>query len=409
MSSKIPSGGISVLAQTGALLPQESVLEIRRERKELFIGIPKETVFSENRIALVPESVALLVNNGHRIRIEAGAGSNANFTDSDYSEAGAEIVYSANEVFEADCILKVAPLSDEELALVKDRQTIMSIVLARTQKKEYVKALMQKRVTGIGYEYIRDQTELIPVIRAMSEIVGSASIIIAAEYLAKDKNGQGIILGGITGIPPTEIVILGAGTVGEYATRTALGLGANVRVLDSSVYRLKRLQNNIGARVYTSTISPNILSSVLKTADVVIGAIYSNDGRTPCIVSEQMVSDMKYGSVLVDVSIDQGGCFETSQMTTHQHPVYRKYGVIHYCVPNIASRVPRTASYALSNIFTPILLAIGDRGGVDEMLWSDLHVRHGVYMFKGTITNKFMSDFFNLPFRDLDLIMASRI
>ena len=243
----------------------------------------------------------------------------------------------------------------------------------------------------------------------MSEIVGSTAILIAAEYLTKDNNGQGIILGGITGIPPTEIVILGAGTVGEYAARAAIGLGANVKVFDSSVYRLKRLQNNIGRRVYTSTINPRLLRETLHTADVAIGAIYSTDGRTPCIVSEEMVSEMRYGSVIVDVSIDQGGCFETSEVTNHNKPTFRKYGVIHYCVPNIASRVSRTASYALSNIFTPILSSMADVGGMEELLWQDVNVRHGVYMFKGTSTNKFISDYFNLPFRDIDLIMASRI
>ncbi len=409
MNINISPAGMSALAQSGAFSTQESLLEVRRQKKELFIGIPKESSFQENRISLVPESVALLVNNGHRIRIEAGAGSNATFTDNDYSEAGAEIVYSPAEVYESDIILKVAPLSTEELSLTKDKQTIISIVQAHSQNKEYFKHLSQKKITGIGFEYIKDQTDLIPVIRAMSEIVGSTAILIAAEYLTKDNNGQGIILGGITGIPPTEIVILGAGTVGEYAARAAIGLGANVKVFDSSVYRLKRLQNNIGRRVYTSTINPRLLRETLHTADVAIGAIYSTDGRTPCIVSEEMVSEMRYGSVIVDVSIDQGGCFETSEVTNHNKPTFRKYGVIHYCVPNIASRVSRTASYALSNIFTPILSSMADVGGMEELLWQDVNVRHGVYMFKGTSTNKFISDYFNLPFRDIDLIMASRI
>lgn len=390
-------------------MTQESLLEVRRQKKSLYIGIPKESSFQENRISLTPESTALLVTNGHRIRIEAGAGSNATFTDNDYSEAGAEIVYSPAEVYEADIVLKVAPLSDEELLLTREKQTIISILQAHTKNKEFFQHLTSKKITGIGFEYIKDQSDLIPVIRAMSEIVGSTAILIAAEYLTKDNNGQGIILGGITGIPPTEIVILGAGTVGEYAARAAIGLGANVKVFDSSVYRLKRLQNNIGRRVYTSTISPKQLLETLKTADVAIGAIYATDGRTPCIVSEEMVSEMRYGSVIVDVSIDQGGCFETSEVTNHQKPVFRKYGVIHYCVPNIASRVSRTASYALSNIFTPILMQMGDAGGIEELLWQDKNVRHGVYMFKGTITNKFIGDYFGFNFRDIDLIMASRL
>jgi alanine dehydrogenase len=293
--------------------------------------------------------------------------------------------------------------------MMQDRQTLFSILQAGMQSPDFFKSMASKRITALGFEFINDSSDTIPVIRAMSEIVGITSILIAAEYLSNSKNGKGEILGGITGIPPTEVVILGAGTVGEFAARTALGLGANVKVFDNNITKLKRLQNNLGVRVYTSTISPNILGKALKTADVVVSSVNTSDGRSPIIVTEDMVSDMSFGSIVIDVSIDQGGNFETSEITNHSQPVFSKYGVIHYCVPNIASRVARTASYALSNIFTPILLSIGDEGGIDNLLWRDEYLRHGVYMFKGTITNKFVSEIAHLPFRDLNLLIASRI
>jgi alanine dehydrogenase len=277
------------------------------------------------------------------------------------------------------------------------------------QQKEFITSLSSKKITALAYEYLRDETDVLPVIQAMSEIVGTTSILIAAEYLSNTTSGRGEILGGITGIPPTDVVVLGAGVVAEYAVRAAIGLGACVKVFDDSLYKLRRIQKNLGLRFYTSTLNPSTLRTALKSAEVVIGALPPRNGRTPVVVSEDMVSEMANGSVIVDVSIDQGGCFETSEVTNHTHPIFRKYGVIHYCVPNIASRVSRTASYALSNIFTPILLAIGEEGGLEEMLWKDKNVRSGVYIYKGIITNKIISDVHKLPFCDLNLLMASRL
>jgi len=241
----------------------------------------------------------------------------------------------------------------------------------------------------------------------MSEIVGATSILIAAEYLSNVFDGKGLMLGGITGVPPTEIVILGAGTVGEYAARTAISLGAEVKVFDPSIYKLRRLQNNIGTRVFTSVVQPIVLEKAITTCDVAIGAIRAEDGRSPCIVSESTVSRMKPNSVIIDVSIDQGGCFETSEITNHTHPVFRKYDVIHYCVPNIASRVARTATYALTNIFTPILLEIGEQGGMKNVIWQKSGVREAVYIYQGHLTNKYIGERFSLPCKDLDLLIVS--
>jgi len=402
--------GMATIAQQGILMPQESLLEIRHSNQNLFIGIPRETSFQENRIALVPESVALLVNNGHQVLIETNAGKNANFTDTDYSEAGAQIAYSSDEVYKnSKLILKVAPPSEKELELLQEKQTLLSILQIAMQPHDFVARLKTKKITALAYEYMRDETEVLPVIQAMSEIVGSTSILIAAEYLSYTMAGKGELLGGVTGVPPTEVVIIGAGTVGEYAAKTALGLGAQVKVFDNNLYKLRRIQRNLGQKLYTSTIVPSFLMKALRTADVAIGAIHAKEGRTPVIVSEEMVSEMRFGSVIIDVSIDQGGCFETSEVTNHTNPIFRKYGVVHYCVPNIASRVPRTASYALSNIFTPILINIGEEGGLDEYLWAHKTVRSGIYLYRGTVTNKFVSEHCKLPYRDLNLLMAARI
>jgi alanine dehydrogenase len=225
--------------------------------------------------------------------------------------------------------------------------------------------------------------------------------------LSNPEYGRGKMFGGFTGIRPSEVVIIGAGTVGEYATRSAAGLGALVKVFDNAVYRLRRLQNNLGMRVYTSILHPTALLESMKTADVVIGAIHTKNGKTPCLITENMVREMKEGAIIIDISIDQGGCFETSRPTTHKNPVYKVHGVTHYCVPNIPSRVPHTASQALNNIFVPIMLDIGTEGGIDNFLKTDHGVRQGVYLYNGFSTNSFISRYFNLPFQDIDLLMAA--
>lgn len=391
----------------GALMPQEEMLEVARKKGKLYIGIPKETSFQENRVALVPDAIGLLVNNGHRVIVETNAGKIAHFEDHDYSEAGAEIVQSTEQIYKADIVLKVAPPSLNEIEMMQPKQTLISALQLTVQPENYVKQLMLKRVTAIAFDWIKDEEGIYSVIRAMGEIAGGASILIAAEHLSNTSGGQGAILGGISGISPTEVIILGAGTVGEFSARAALGLGASVKVFDNSVAKLRRMQSTLGTRVFTSVIQPKVLAKHLKTADVVIGAIRATQGRTPLIVTKEMVSEMKTGSVIVDVSIDQGGCFETSQVTNHTHPVFRKHGVIHYCVPNIASRVSRTASYALSTIFAPILLNIGEEGGVEKMLKYNAGVRNGVYIFNGCLTNKYLSDVFKIPYKDIDLLMAA--
>jgi alanine dehydrogenase len=391
----------------GGFAPKEEMLEVARKKGKLYIGIPKEIAFQENRVALVPDAVALLVNNGHRLVVEAGVGTAAHFNDHDYSEAGAEIVHSPMDVFKADTIIKIAPPTLEEVELMQPKQTLFSALQLTVQPHDFLKKLISKKLNCVAFDLILDEVGIFPVIRAMGEIAGGASISIAAELLSNVNNGVGSLLGGISGISPTEVVIIGAGTVGEFAARAAIGLGATVKVFDNSTSKLRRMQSQLGSRVFTSVIVPKVLEKHLKTADVAIGALRANKGRTPCIVTDKMVSEMKQGSVIIDVSIDQGGVFETSEVTNHTNPVFRKHGVIHYCVPNINSRVARTASYALSNIFSQIVMNMGDEGGFDGIVRKDAGLRNGVYVYNGILTNKFLGEAFNLPHKDINLLMAA--
>ena len=387
--------------------PQEEMLEVGRKKSSLFIGLPKEKAFQENRIAIVPDAVQLLVSCGNEIWVESGAGDNANFTDNEYSEAGAKIVYDTKKVYQADIIMKVEPPTLEEIEMMKGRQTLISALQITTQSKEYIEQLLFKKITALAFEHIHDESGLMPFMRSMSEIAGNTSLLIASEYLSNANSGKGLMLGGVAGVTPTEVVIIGAGTVGECAARAAMGLGASVKVFDNSLSKLRRLQNDVNTRVFTSIIQPKVLSKALRRADVVISALRSNDKRTPCVVSDEMVQAMKNGSVIVDVSIDQGGCVETSEVTNHANPVFTKHGVVHYCVPNIPSRVARTASFALSNLLTPTILRIADEGGLENVLRRDTGLRHGVYLCHGILTNSMVGDWFEMPYKNIDLLIAS--
>jgi len=386
----------------------EETLDIKPKGALLHIGIPKETAFQENRIALTPESVGVLVSNGHEVVIEHNAGDAAHYSDKDYSEAGAKIVYDKAEVFRSPILVKSAPVIEEDLPMLQLNQMIISPIHLSALKAELLEKMMEKRITGISFENLKDDSGSYPIVRSMSEIAGSAVMLVAAQYLSSSNHGKGVLLGGISGVPPTKVIILGAGIVGEYAARAALALGASVKVFDNSVYRLKRLQNNIGFRIYTSVIEPRILSKQLKTCEVAVGALSSQSGRTPVVVSEEMVSNMRPGSVIIDVSIDRGGCFETSEITSHEHPIFLKYGVIHYCVPNIPSGFARTASQAISNVLMPLLMEAGEEGGFESLVWHKIHLRSGIYLFKGALTNFHLSQRFDLKYTDLNLLIASQ-
>jgi len=393
-----------------ALQPKEQMLEVQTKRKGFSICVPREVQMQENRLCLTPEATALLVNNGHEVSIEASAGSGAKFHDNLYSEAGAKICYSPEELYKSgDVILKVTPPSLDEIEMIQQGSTLISALQLSQLKVDYFHKINSKKITAVAFEMIEDVVGSMPIVRAMSEIAGNTVLLIAAEYLNTRNNGRGIIMGGVTGVPPTKIVIIGAGTVGEYAARTGLGLGAEVKVFDNHLYKLRRMKQRLGNMLFTSTIDYANLSDALKRADVVIGAIRAEDGLTPCVVTEEMVSSMKPDSIIIDVSIDQGGCFETSRMTTHTDPVFKKYDVIHYGVPNIASRVAHTATTALSNILTPMLIRGADLGGIEDLIFTKDWFMKGVYCFKGALTNKNIARMLNLRHKDLALFKMARM
>ncbi|MEO9022236.1 MAG: alanine dehydrogenase [Ginsengibacter sp.] len=386
----------------------EETLDIKPKGVELYIGIPKETSFQENRIALTPEGVSVLVANGHKVIMESRAGEGASYSNKDYSEAGARITNSKEEVFECNILVKSAPVSEDEIDFLKPNQFVISPIHVTAMKREILEKMMEKRITALSFENLKDDSGHNPIVRSMSEIAGSAVMLIAGQYLSNANNGKGVLVGGISGIPPTKVIIIGAGIVGEQTARTALAMGASIKIFDNSIYRLKRLQNNIGMRLFTSVIEPGILAKQLKTCDVAVGALSASGGRTPLVVTEEMVSRMRPGSVIVDVSIDHGGCFETSRITSHTSPVFKKFDVIHYCVPNIPSGFARTASQAISNVLMPLMLEMADDGGFESLVWYKINIRSGIYLFKGALTNFHLSQRFDLKFTDLNLLIASR-
>lgn len=386
------------------LLPQEETLEIYKHKGQLLLGIPKENAHQEKRVCLTPDAVAALTAHDHRVIVESGAGKCAKFSDRDYSEAGAKITSSAKKVFSCPMILKVEPATVEELDLINPQTTIISAIQLKTQKKEYFQKLASKRITALAFEFIRDDDGTYPAVRALSEIAGTASVLIASEIMSNATNGNGLLFGNINGVPPIEVVIIGAGTVGEFAARSALGLGANIKIFDNSLTRLRTVQANLGRPLHTSTLQPKGLSKALKRCDVLIGAVRGKN-RAPVIISEPMVEAMKKGAVIIDVSIDMGGCIESSEVTNHDKPTFEKHGVIHYCVPNIPSRYARTASISISNIFTPYLLHIAEQGGLENTLRFDKGLRSGLYFYHGILTNRSIADWFDLSYRDINLLI----
>ncbi len=386
------------------LLPQEEKLEISKQKGELYIGIPKEAYFQEKRICLTPDAVAAIVANGHRVLIEKGAGKEAGFSDDAYNTAGATLTNDTKKVFECPMILKVEPPTLKELELIKPKTVLLSALQLKTRQKEYFKILAKKKITALAFEFIKDEDHSYPAVKALSEIAGSASVLIASELLVHPKYGNGLLFGNISGVPPVEVVVIGAGTVGQFAVRAALGMGANVKVFDSSITKLRKIQTNVGQPLYTSTIQPKNLLKALRRCDVAIGAIRGSN-RSPVVVTSTMVENMKPGAVIIDVSVDMGGCFETTEITSHDKPIHLKHGVIHYGVPNIPARYPKTASVSISNIFTPYLLEMAECGGLENAVRYNYGLRNGLYFYRGILTNKSISDWFEMPHSDLNLLL----
>lgn len=405
-SKKIP---IPKSLTSGQFMTQSETLAVKQNSATFRIGIPKEISLQENRVALIPSSVSTLVSQGHSIIFESGAGLPSQFSDQEFSEAGASIVFSPEEVYQADLIIKVAPPTLREIEWMRPNQVLISPLQLPLISPDYINQLKFKRVTALAMEYIKDESGTFPIVRIMSEMAGLNSVLTGAQLLSSNGGGKGLLLGGISGVPSARIVILGAGIVAEYATRAALGLGAEVKIFDNNIYKLKRIQNKVGRPLFTSAINPVFLEQELITADLVIGAIHSKTGRTPMVVSEKMVMKMKQGSVIIDVSIDQGGCFETSEVTSWNKPTFIKHEVIHYCVPNMASRVSRTASVAISNIITPLLQKAANPAGIEDLLLDNPGLRNGVYTYKGCLTNTYLGERFQLKSTDLDLLITSNL
>lgn len=388
------------------LIPQEEKLLLRKKRGQLFIGIPKENFSLEKRVCLTPDAVNMLTKAGHKVLIETGAGEGASYSDKEYSEAGAFISESKEKVYNCPLILKILPPTLEEVALMKNKTYLLSSLQLKSQSKEFFLALSKKKITAISFEHIQDKEQSFPFLHAISEMAGIASIHIASELMSIHNNGKGLLFGNITGVQTTEVVILGAGVVAEFAANTALAMGANIKIFDNSIHRLKRIQKALPHKVSTSTITDKPLTKALMRCDVVIGAI-KGCNRSPVVVTEEMVQKMKRGSIIIDVSIDNGGCFETSELTSHEKPIFEKYGVIHYGVPNITSRYSKTATLAISNLVSPFLLELSENGGIEEVVQYDRSLRSGIYIYKGMLVNESVGKWFDIDAKDLNLLFLS--
>lgn len=391
----------------GAYMPKEEQLETAVRNRKISIGIPADTGDDEKRVALTPEAVNILVESGNEIILQKGAGLGANYSDKDYSENGAIVSDSPARVLSSDVIIKVAPFSEKDTDYFRGNQVVFSYLNVLKLTEETLARLIRKKVTAIAFEKIRDNNNELPVIESMSEISGVTSILLASDYLSNHHGGKGVMLGGITGVTPTEVMILGANTAGEYAAKAALGLGSEVKIFDSSLHRLRRFESMAGHRLQTSVFHPQVLKKAIRSADVVIGAIELEDLKPWYYITEDMVRTMKKGSVIIDLSIDRGGCIETTECRALKDPVYEKHGVIHFSAWNFPSRVARTASIALSNIFAPLLQNLADSGGITQLLKNDPGLRSGAYIYNGILTNETLGQKFGVLSKDLGLLLSA--
>jgi alanine dehydrogenase len=388
------------------LFPEECLLREIARQPRLSIGIPKENIDVETRLALTPEGVAIITEEGHSVYIQRNAGEGMSYSDLQFSEAGAYIVDSTTEVYSADIVLKIAPPTIDELNLMQNRSSVFSMLQLTNLSTDCIKLMMRKKMTAIAYELIKDEQKAFPVVSSISEIEGNTAIAVAAELMSSERGGKGLLLGGVAGITPTEVLILGAGMTGSVAAKTALALGAQVKIFDHDINKLRKIQHYLGQQVFTSVIQPSVLFKALTTADAVIGNLRYINGSERFMVSEDLVKTMKQGAIIIDMSVDQGGCFETSECRTLKNPVYEKHGIIHYCIPNISARVARTSSMALSNIFAPILLKIGNSGGVKSAINESSGFRNGAYIFGGVLVNRLIGEYYNITSNDIGLLLA---
>lgn len=392
------------------LLTMEKRAALGERHRSFRIGVPREMSNEERRVSLSPAGVQTLVSNGHQVYVERQAGEAANFPDREYAEVGAELITDAADLYtHCELVVKVGPPSADEVPFLREKQTLISALHLGGTQPDFLRRLMDLGITGIGFEFIRDTDGTLPIVRMMHEIMGSMAVQIAARYLESGAGGKGVMLGGISGVPPSTVVILGAGVVGEWAARTALGFGAHVIVLDNDLSALRIMEHYLDRRITTAMATEQYIRQAVSRADVVIGAMMAAGQRAPVMVSEDMVMAMRPGSVIVDAVIDQGGCVETSRATTHSEPTFVQHGVIHYCIPNMPSNAARTATYALTNVLVPYLLKIGEAGSINEALWRDVGLRSGTYVYRRHLTKKSLAAMFGMTHRDIELLIASGI
>ncbi|MDD4514664.1 alanine dehydrogenase [Massilibacteroides sp.] len=392
----------------GAYIPQELLEELRKVNNRLLIGIPRELNPEERRLALTPEAVGMIVECGHRVLVETNAGLGINYSDNHFAEAGADIVPTAMDVYQADFILKILPPLPKEVALMKPRSTLFSMVQFNLFSNESYEGMMRKKINAFAYELITDDNHRAPILNVISEIEGTASVMIAAELLSNTRGGKGILLGGIPGVPPTEVVIIGAGNAGTVAARAALGLGATVKVFDDDINKLRTIQQILGQGVFTSNFHPNVLRNAFASADVVVGAMRYINSRRRYVIAEELIQIMKKGALVIDLRINQGGCFETTCCLSVSDPsVFEQYGVLHYCKPNISNYVARTTSMAFSNIISPLIFLLGDMGTIQTAIKADVCFRSGIYMYGGKPVNNYVSNHFNLLSNNLDIYLSA--
>ncbi|MDF0675323.1 MAG: alanine dehydrogenase [Nitrospira sp.] len=363
----------------------------------MVIGVPKEIKDHEYRVSLTPEGAATLCQMGHEVWLEPSAGQGSGFSDDEYRKAGATIANSKSEVFKkADLILKVKEPLLCECHLFRPGQVLFTY-LHLAALPDVTKALLSSKITAIAYETTESKDGSLPILKPMSEIAGRMSVQIGARYLETIHGGRGVLLGGVPGVDPGKVVVLGAGVVGSSAIRIAVGMGAQVRVINLDVERLRYLDDQYQGRIITCAVSSATIEEAVCSADLVIGAVLIPGAKAPKVVSRSLVSRMKPGSVIVDVSVDQGGCVETTRPTTHSEPVYVVDRVVHYCVANMPGIVPRTSTYALTNATLPYLLRLASEG-IEHAIHADPGLAKGVNLKDGKVTHRAVAEAHGLPF-----------
>jgi len=372
--------------------------------KAMVVGVPREVVDQEFRVALTPQGAHELVHEGHRVLVEKGAGEGSSISDREYREAGAEVVEGPEEVFgESELVLKVKEPQESEYPLLRENQVLFAF-LHLAANRGLTEELLKRRVIGVAYETVQRDDGTLPLLAPMSEVAGRMAPQVGAHYLEKMNGGRGLLLGGATGVPPANVVILGAGIVGSHAAILATGMDAHVIVLDKSVVKMRYLEHILHGRITTLISNKMNVTLAVKDADLVIGAVLVPGARCPVLVGEEVVKDMRPGSVVVDVSIDQGGCVMTSRPTTHSDPVYEAHGVLHYCVGNMPGAVPHTSTFALTNVTLPYVQMMAGLG-LAEAVRRDRSLARGVNTIEGRITNRPVAESHALEYEPLEYIL----